>query len=82
MVMGTIQIRITPGLVQSIDSLVKGGLYSSRSDVIRDAVRRLAVERMVGIAKGPGPDIREIRKKLSAEVKSFKDIEKYNELLD
>ena len=40
MVMDTLQIRMSHGLVEMIDSLVKKGVYSNRSDAIRDAVRR------------------------------------------
>ena len=41
MVMQTLQIRLPKKLLNDIDKLVKSNLYSNRSDVIRDAVRRL-----------------------------------------
>jgi Arc/MetJ-type ribon-helix-helix transcriptional regulator len=81
MVMDTMQIRISRGLVERIDGLVETGMYSNRSDVIRDAVRRLVVNSMVGIAKGTSADMRTLRSKLSKNV-SFKDIEKINKLID
>ena len=35
-----IQVRITRKLVEEIDLLVQKGIYSNRSEVIRDATRR------------------------------------------
>ncbi len=48
MVMDTLQIRMNKGLVKRIDSLVKSNVYSNRSDVIRDAVRRFVWEKEAG----------------------------------
>jgi len=71
MVMDTLQIRMNKALLKRIDSLVKTGVYSNRSDVIRDAVRRFVWEKEVGSISGDGKNsvekIREIRKKLSKE---------------
>ncbi|KYK26138.1 hypothetical protein AYK26_00795 [Euryarchaeota archaeon SM23-78] len=81
MVMDTLQIRLTQEMIKLIDSFVKKGIYNSRSDVIRDAVRRLVWKKEVGTIPNTGDsvkEIREIRKKLSKEIKSFKDIEKIN----
>ncbi|MBD3248875.1 histidine--tRNA ligase [Candidatus Woesearchaeota archaeon] len=41
MVMQTIQIRLTEGLVEQIKSLVDKGIYPNSSECVRDAVRRL-----------------------------------------
>ncbi|MFH1506398.1 MAG: ribbon-helix-helix domain-containing protein [archaeon] len=70
MVMSTMQIRMNPGLIKRIDSIVDSGVYSNRSDVIRDAVRRFVWDQEVGSIpyRGNGVKlIREIRKKLSKE---------------
>ena len=87
MVMDTLQIRLGHGLVELIDSLVKKGIYSSRSDFIRDTVRKQMalynLDRMVGIIPNTGDsveEVREIRRKLSKEIKSFKDVEKINRM--
>lgn len=83
--MDTVQVRLSHGLVESMDSLVNTGIYSSRSDVIRDAVRRLVLNNLVGIIPNTGDSVkemREIKKKLSKEIKSFKDIEEINQLID
>ena len=85
MVMDTVQVRLSHGLVESMDGLVDTGIYSSRSDVVRDAVRRLVLNNLVGIIPNTGDsvkEIREIKKKLSKEIKSFKDIEDINKLID
>ncbi|MBT4538740.1 type II toxin-antitoxin system ParD family antitoxin [Candidatus Woesearchaeota archaeon] len=54
MVMDTVQVRLSHGLVESMDGLVDTGIYSSRSDVIRDAVRRLVLDKLVGIIPNTG----------------------------
>ena len=85
MVMDTVQVRLSHGLIKSMDSLVATGIYSSRSDVIRDAIRRLVLDKLVGIIPNIGDSVkemREIKKKLSKEIKSFKDIEEINKLID
>ena len=85
MVMDTVQVRLSHGLVDKIDDLVGTGIYANRSDVIRDAVRKLVLDNMVGIIPNTGDsvkELREIKKKLSKEIKSFKDIEEINKLID
>ena len=85
MVMDVLQVRLSHGLVESIDRLVATGIYSSRSDVVRDAVRRLALKSMIGILPNTGDSVKEIRalrKKLSKEIKSFADLEKINRLIE
>lgn len=49
--MQTLQIRLPKKLLEEIEKLVKSNLYQSRSDVIRDAVRRL-VARHVLLERG------------------------------
>ena len=68
MAMNVLQIRMNTGLVKMMDNLVKQGVYSNRSDVIRDAVRRFVWEKEVGTIPNKGnsvKEIRKIRKKLS-----------------
>jgi len=80
MVMDTFQIRINHGLLKRVDSLVKTGVYSNRSDVIRDAVRRFVWEKEVGSISNKGnsaEQIRKIRKELS---KREIDLDKINSL--
>ena len=87
--MEVIQARLPEALVEEIDELVKKGKYHNRSDVVRDAVRKLTtrerIHGMVGIIPNTGDsvkEVREIRKKLSKEIKSFADIEEINKLAD
>ena len=79
MVMDTIQVRLGHGLVEKIDKLVKTGIYSSRSDVIRDAVRRLVLDKLVGIIHDTGDsvkEVKELRKRLSKEKFDLRGINK------
>lgn len=61
MVMETMQIRMNPGLIQRLDILVKTGIYANRSDAIRDAVRRLILNEMVGIMEGKEDSIKQVK---------------------
>ena len=79
MVMDTLQIRLSHGLVERIDSLVELGIYSNRSDAIRDAVRRLVLDKIIGIAKDTRDSVKEIkdiRKRLSKEKFNLQKIDK------
>lgn len=44
MCMVPVQIRINRKMIDKIDQLVEAGVYSNRSEVIRDATRRLVIE--------------------------------------
>ena len=82
MVMDTIQVRLGPGLVRKIDALVDTGVYSSRSDVLRDAVRRLVLDKLIGIIPNEGDSVeqvRNLRKKLSKEKFDLDEINKLAE---
>ncbi|MBS3054322.1 MAG: ribbon-helix-helix protein, CopG family [Candidatus Aenigmarchaeota archaeon] len=39
--MATVQIRLTEKQIRQIDELVEDGVYPSRSETVRDAVRKL-----------------------------------------
>src|SRR3989338_7269556 len=67
MVMDTVQIRLTKGLVDEIQQLVDKGIYSSVSEAVRDAVRRLVLgkEDKIFVPKEVG----NIQEKLDSEVK-------------
>jgi len=82
MVMDSIQVRLGQGLIKKIDALVDTGVYSSRSDVLRDAVRRLVIDKLIGIIPEEGDSVkqvREVRRKLSKE--KF-DLDEINKLAD
>lgn len=79
MVMDTIQIRLNHSLTQHVDNIVKEGMYSSRSDVIRDAVRRFVWESQVNSIKLKGSSIKQVkkaRKELSKDI-SLKEINSF-----
>lgn len=70
MVMDTLQLRLSHGLLERLDKLVETGVYANRSDVIRDAVRRLVLDKLVGIVLNTNDsvkEVKELRKKLSKE---------------
>ncbi|MBN1385561.1 ribbon-helix-helix protein, CopG family [Candidatus Woesearchaeota archaeon] len=85
MSMSVVPIRLPEGLVKDIDMLVKKGDYASRSDVVRYAVRKLVkkveLKDLIGIIPNTGDsvkEVREIRKRLSREIKSWEDVERIN----
>ncbi|MCK4714407.1 MAG: hypothetical protein KAT35_02445 [Candidatus Aenigmarchaeota archaeon] len=43
-VMIPVQIRFTKKLIEYIDMLIESGVYSNRSEAIRDATRRLVMD--------------------------------------
>ena len=80
MTMDTLQIRMNKEILKRIDVLVKSGLYSNRSDVIRDAVRRFVWEKEAGSIGKKGDSvelIRNVRNKLSKEKINIKEINKF-----
>ena len=82
MTMSVTQVRLPEGLEKELDVLVKRGLYSNKSDAVRDAVRRLVLDKQIGSIPNTGDsvkEIREIRKKLSKE--KF-DLDKINKLAE
>jgi Arc/MetJ-type ribon-helix-helix transcriptional regulator len=64
------QVRLPSKLVAELDRFVKQGYYASKSDLIRDAIRRLLLERQVGSIPNRGDavqQVRALREKLSKE---------------
>lgn len=56
------QFRLPKALLDEVDVLVKKGLYSNKSDVIRDAVRKLILENQIGSIPNSGDSVKEVRK--------------------
>ena len=80
MTMDTLQIRMNKEILKRIDVLVKSGLYSNRSDVIRDAVRRFVWEKEAGSVGRKGDSVelvRNIRNKLSKEKINITEMNKF-----
>jgi len=80
--MSVIQARLPQGLIEEIDKLVEKGTHINRSDVMRDAIRRLVLEKQIGSIPNTGDsvkEIREIRKKLSKEKVDLDEINKLAE---
>ena len=77
MTMQMTQVRLTKGLLEKIDELVQKGYYHTKSDAIRDAVRRLVWEKEIGTLPNTSDsvqEVREIRKKLSEDNFDLKSI--------
>lgn len=75
--MEQVQMRAQHGLLERVDALVDAGLYANRSDAIRDAIRRLVLNKMIGIMRDTGDSVKEVRKlrkKLSKEKFNLKEI--------
>ena len=53
----SVQIRINRKIIEKIDQLVQAGVYSNRSEMIRDATRRLVIE--LSGKNGMRPEIRQ-----------------------
>ncbi len=80
--MDTIQVRLSHGLIERIDDFVGMGIYANRSDVIRDAVRRFVLDKLVGIIPDTGDSVKEvkgIRKILAKEKFNLEDINRLAE---
>ena len=74
MVMETLQIRLTKGLVEEIQKLVDKQIYSSVSEAIRDAVRKMVVGGNELRKETPGekpvpPEVQQIQEAIEKEVK-------------
>ena len=83
MVMDTLQIRMNKELIKRVDTFVKLGVYSNRSDVIRDAVRRFVWEKEIGSVLNKGnavKQIRALRKQLSKGKINLNEINEFGKL--
>jgi Arc/MetJ-type ribon-helix-helix transcriptional regulator len=77
--MSITQVRLPIGLIKEVDKLVDKGLYTNKSDAIRDAVRRLIFDKQIGTIKSKEDSVKEvrnIRNKLSTEKFNFNEINK------
>ena len=81
MVMQTLQIRLTQGLIDEISKLVDRGIYPSNSECVRDAVRRLITGS--GKIEVPEKEVKEVQEKVAKEVeKQIKQFKKPTGTID
>ncbi len=80
MTMSLIQVRIPKGLESQIEDIVDKEHYSSKSDVIRDAIRRFVLHKQVGSIPNTGDSVKEVRKIRKMLSKEKFDIKKLNKL--
>ena len=79
MTLSVAQVRIPERYMREMDKLVARGFYTNRSEVMRDAIRRLVLEKQVGSMPDTGDsvnEVREIRKKLSKQKINLDEINK------
>ena len=66
MVMQTMQIRLTDGLIEQIKTLVSKGIYPNSSECVRDSVRRL----ITGTGgKMDIPEVQKVQEQIQKQVK-------------
>ncbi len=82
MTMSITQVRLPNGLVKEINKLVDKGIYANKSDVVRDAIRKLVLERHIGIISNNGNSVEEIRKIRKRLSKEKIDLDEINKLAD
>ena len=78
--MSVTQVRLPDAVLNEIDLLVKHGYYSTKSDVVRDAVRRLVLEKQIGSVKSKKNSVKEVRnarKILSNKNFTLKELNKF-----
>ncbi|MEK6961242.1 MAG: ribbon-helix-helix domain-containing protein [Nanoarchaeota archaeon] len=89
MAMELVQIRLPKEQIAIIDDMSKSEGYASRSEVVRDAIRQLLVEKrkasirkMIGIIPDNGIDsVEEVRKLRKGMTDKDYDIDELNKLL-
>lgn len=89
MAMELVQIRLPKEQIVIIDDMSKSEGYASRSEVVRDAIRQLLIEKrkvsirkMVGIIPNDGSDsVKEVRKIRKGMTEKDYDIDELNRLL-
>ncbi len=71
------QVRLPKEVIKQMDSLVKKGLYSSKSDFMRESIRKQLLMAQIGSIKNTGDsvkEIKEIRKMLSKKDLNLQEI--------
>jgi Arc/MetJ-type ribon-helix-helix transcriptional regulator len=79
MSMAVTQVRLPEGIVKEMDCLVDRGLYTNKSDVVRDALRRLILERQIGSVKDTGNSVEEVRRARKQLSKRKIDLDEINQ---
>ncbi len=73
-------MRLPKGLIEQVDELVRKRNYASKSDVIRDALRRFFLDSMIGIIPNTGDSVKEVRairkalSKMDPDLKGLKNV--------
>jgi hypothetical protein len=62
MAMELVQVRLPKKLIDAIEGYVDGEFYASRSDIIRDALRKFMLDKVIGSIPNTGDSVEEVRK--------------------
>gem|GEM_PF-1580086 len=88
MVMETLQIRLPKAQIDILDSMVSRGLYASRSDAVRGAVRDTVQKQLWAAQVGTTlsrrdsvAEVRKLRQQLSSEELSFERMKAHADVL-
>lgn len=82
MTMTVAQVRLPEGLMHEVDVLIDKGLYANKSDVMRDAIRKLVLEKQIGSIPNTGDSIKQIRKLRKKLSKKKFDLDEINKLAE
>ena len=81
MAMELMQVRLPQGIIAQVDAMVKNGIYASKSDFIRDAIRRHIIYSMVGTISNKGDSVKQVRAIRKMLSKQDINLEEINKLL-
>ena len=68
------QVRLPIGLEKEMDSLISKGLYSNKSDLIRDAVRKLIFLKEINETNNSVEQVKKVRSMLQNDEFSIDEI--------
>ena len=80
MTMELMQVRLPEGLIEEVDKFVEKGYYANKSDVIRDAIRRLVLAKQIGSVPNTEDSVEEVRKIRKQLSRKDIDVEEINRL--
>jgi Arc/MetJ-type ribon-helix-helix transcriptional regulator len=77
-----IQVRLPDRLIEQVEHQVEKGYFSTKSDLVREAIRRLVIEQQIGTVPAEKESVREvraIRKNISSQTKDMnvKELKKF-----
>ena len=74
------QVRIPKGLVKEMDQLISNGYYSSKSDLIRDAIRKIVFFEQISSISDNSNSVEQVRAARNNLSRKNTSIEELNSL--